>query len=60
MTETTHGSSDSVGKRFAALKQAFQRATGTGFTQMSPQAMQQHLPVQVASAVTKENASTCS
>ena len=30
-----HSSTAGVGKRFAALKKAFQRATGTGFTEMS-------------------------
>lgn len=33
-----HSSTAGVGKRFAALKKAFQRATGTGFTEMSQKA----------------------
>ena len=33
-----HSSTAGVGKRFAALKKAFQRATGAGFTEMSQKA----------------------
>jgi hypothetical protein len=37
-TSVPHSGTAGVGKRFAALKKAFQRATGAGFTEMSQQA----------------------